>query len=148
MRIAFLCTGNSARSQMAEGFARRFAETLNLRISVYSAGSNPSKEVNPLAIEVMKEKGIDISHQRPKGLEAIPYNELNLIITLCDSARQSCPIVNGAEHIHWSLQDPAGFEGTEAEKLEVFRRVRDDIEERVWDMLQNLQLRKGNTTKP
>ncbi|MEJ7554495.1 MAG: arsenate reductase ArsC, partial [Aquificaceae bacterium] len=72
MKIGFICTGNSARSQMAEGFARRLAEILKINIQVYSAGSNPAKEINPLAIEVMREKGIDITSQRPKGLEAIP----------------------------------------------------------------------------
>ncbi len=130
---------------MAEGFAKRLAEVLGLNIQVYSAGSNPAQEINPLAVEVMKEKGIELSSQRPKGLEAIPYRELDLVITLCDSARQTCPVVPGVQMIHWDLRDPAGFEGTLEERLEFFRRVRDEIEEKVWDLLQSLQLRKINS---
>ncbi len=145
MKIGFICTGNSARSQMAEGFARRLAEILKINIQVYSAGSEPAKEINPLAIEVMKEKGIDITFQRPKGLEAIPYQELDLVITLCDSAKQTCPVLPGSKMVHWDLPDPASFEGTIEEKLEFFRKVRDEIEERVWDLLQSLQLRKTNS---
>jgi len=145
MKIGFICTGNSARSQMAEGFARRLAEILRINIQVYSAGSKPAKEINPLAIEVMREKGIDITSQRPKGLEAIPYGELDLVITLCDSAKQTCPVLPGSQMLHWDLPDPASFEGTIEEKLEFFRKVRDEIEERVWDLLQSLQLRKANS---
>ncbi|MFN0237398.1 arsenate reductase ArsC [Hydrogenobacter sp. Uz 6-8] len=147
MRIAFVCTGNSARSQMAEGFARRLVETLGMNFQVYSAGSDPAEEINPFAVQVMKEKGIDISSQRPKGLEAIPYQELDLVITLCNSARQTCPVVPGAQMIHWDLPDPAAYRGSEEEKLEFFRKVRDEIEERVWDCLQSLQLRQGNSAK-
>ncbi|MCS6958295.1 MAG: arsenate reductase ArsC [Aquificaceae bacterium] len=147
MKIAFICTGNSARSQMAEGFAKRLAQTLGLNLQVYSAGSNPAEEVNPLAIKVMEERGIDISSQRPKGIEAIPYQELDVVVTLCDSARQTCPILPGAEMVHWDLPDPASHRGTEEERLEFFRRIRDEIEERVWDMVQSLQIRKGNSAK-
>ncbi|MFN7064972.1 MAG: arsenate reductase ArsC [Aquificaceae bacterium] len=142
MRIVFICTGNSARSQMAEGFAKRVAEFLNIKMEVYSAGSDPAKEVNPFAIEVMQEKGIDISHQRPKGLEAIPYKEVDLVITLCDSAKQSCPIFPAQRHIHWDLPDPASFDGSPEAKREFFRRVRDEIERRVWDLLQGLRVRE------
>lgn len=145
MKIGFICTGNSARSQMAEGFARRLAEILKINVQVYSAGSKPAKEINPLAIEVMREKGIDITSQRPKGLEAIPYQELDLVITLCDSAKQTCPVLPGSKMVHWDIPDPASFEGTIEEKLEFFRKVRDEIEERVWDLLQSLQLRKANS---
>lgn len=145
MKIGFICTGNSARSQMAEGFARRLAEILKINIQIYSAGSKPAKEINPLAIEVMREKGIDITSQRPKGLEAIPYQELDLVITLCDSAKQTCPVLPESQMVHWDLPDPASFEGTIEEKLEFFRKVRDEIEERVWDLLQSLQLRKANS---
>ncbi len=146
MKIAFICTGNSARSQMAEGFARRLAEVLGLSLQVYSAGSKPAEQINPLAVQVMQEKGIDISSQRPKGLEAIPYQELDLVITLCDSAKQTCPVVPEAQMFHWDLPDPAGFEGTLEERLEFFRKVRDEIEERVWDLLQSIQIRKGSAS--
>lgn len=147
MRIAFICTGNSARSQMAEGFARKIAETLGLDLQVYSAGSNPATEINPLAIKVMKEKNIDISSQRPKGIEAIPYQDMDIVITLCDSAKQTCPVIPNAQMLHWDLPDPADYKGTEEERTEFFRKVRDEIEERVWDFLQSLQLRQRNSAK-
>ncbi|MFN3975983.1 MAG: arsenate reductase ArsC [Aquificaceae bacterium] len=141
MRIAFICTGNSARSQMAEAFARKIAEKLGMQLQIYSAGSNPAREINPFAIEVMKEKNIDLSSQRPKGLEEIPYNELDIVITLCDHARQSCPILPAKRYIHWDLPDPASFEGPPEAKREFFRKVRDSIEEKVWDLLQSLLLK-------
>jgi arsenate reductase len=143
MKVAFICTGNSARSQMAEGFARRLAKEMGLDLEVYSAGSQPASQINPFAIRVMVEKGIDISHQRPKSLEEIPYESIDLVITLCDSARQFCPVLPSAKHIHWDLPDPAGFEGSEEERLEFFRKIRDQIEERLWELLKRLQLRKG-----
>ncbi len=139
MKLAFLCTGNSARSQMAEAFAKEIAKRIGLKLEIYSAGSNPAKEINPFAIEVMKEKNIDLSGQRPKGLEEIPYEDLDIVITLCDSARQSCPILPAQRHIHWDLPDPASFEGPIEAKREFFRKIRDIIEERVWDLLQSLQ---------
>lgn len=139
MKIAFICTGNSARSQMAEAFAREISKRLGIKLQAFSAGSNPAKEINPFAVEVMKEKNIDISSQRPKGLEDIPYRDLDLVITLCDSARQSCPILPAQKHIHWDLPDPASFEGPPEAKREFFRKVRDQIEERIWDLLQGLQ---------
>ncbi|MFN3598695.1 MAG: arsenate reductase ArsC [Aquificaceae bacterium] len=141
MIIAFICTGNSARSQMAEAFAKIVASQLNLQLDIYSAGSQPAKEINPFALEVMAEKGIDISYQKPKGLESIPYEEVDIVITLCDSARQTCPIFPAQRHIHWDLPDPAAFEGSLEAKREFFRKVRDDIEERVWDFLQSLKVR-------
>ncbi|MFN3946720.1 MAG: arsenate reductase ArsC [Aquificaceae bacterium] len=143
MRIAFICTGNSARSQMAEAFAKVVANHLNMKLEVYSAGSQPAKEVNPFAVEVMAEKGIDISNHKPKGLEAIPYEEVDIVITLCDSARQTCPIFPAQRHIHWDLPDPAAFEGPIEAKREFFRKVRDDIEERVWDLLQGIKLKNS-----
>ncbi len=139
MKVAFICTGNSARSQMAEAFAKQIGKILGLNIEIYSAGSNPAREVNPFAIEVMKEKGIDISFQKPKSLEQIPYENIDLVITLCDSAKQSCPVLPAQRQIHWDLPDPASFEGSPEAKREFFRKIRDDIEERIWDLLQGLQ---------
>lgn len=139
MRLAFICTGNSARSQMAEAFAKRMGESLSLKLEVYSAGSNPAREINPFAIEVMREKGIDISSQKPKSLEDIPYENIDLVITLCDSARQSCPLLPAQKYIHWDLPDPAAFEGPPEAKKEFFRKIRDEIEKRVWDLLQRLE---------
>jgi Protein-tyrosine-phosphatase len=88
MKIAFICTGNSARSQMAEGFAKYFAKIYNKNIEIYSAGSNPTGYVHPFAIKVMKEISIDISNQYSKSLNEIPYKELNLVITVCGDAKE------------------------------------------------------------
>ncbi|AAC06873.1 arsenate reductase ArsC [Aquifex aeolicus] len=139
MKIAFICTGNSARSQMAEGFAKYYAKKYGLDLEVYSAGSNPAKRIAPEAIKVMKEKGIDISAQYPKKLEDIPLNEMDLIITLCGGAKESCPTVPGARQEHWDLPDPAAYEGSEEERLEFFRKVRDEIEKRVIKLMEELK---------
>lgn len=136
VKVGFICTGNSARSQMAEGFGRYYAEKLKKDVEVYSAGSNPSGYVHPLAVKVMAERGIDISGQRSKSLNEIPLNELDYVITLCGDAAETCPVVTGANTQHWGLPDPARASGSEEEKLEVFRRVRDEIERRVKELLE------------
>ena len=108
--ILFLCTANSCRSQMAEGFARALAlkET-----KIYSAGTEP-KTVHPMAIKVMKEVGIDIFHQRSKALERIPLEKVDLVVTLCGEAAESCPSLNKkTNHLHWPLPDPALAQGDE-----------------------------------
>jgi len=130
-RIGFICTGNSARSQMAEGFARYFASLYKKEVEIYSAGTNPEKRVHPLAVEVMNETGIKISHQKPKSLEEIPYRELDLIITLCGSPGEICPAIPGRKTEHWDLPDPAKREGTEEERKSFFRTIRDEIRKRV-----------------
>ncbi len=123
--VLFLCTGNSARSQMAEALLR---ERAGDRFETFSAGLEPT-EVNPLAIAAMAEIGIDISGQRAKGLdEYLGRRHFGYLITVCDHAAANCPIFPGvATRLHWSLVDPAAAEGTEAERLEVFRRVRDEL---------------------
>jgi arsenate reductase len=138
IKIGFICTGNSARSQMAEGFGKYYSEKLGKDLEVYSAGSNPSKYVHPLAIKVMAEKGIDISNNKSKSLNEIPLNELDYVITLCGDAAETCPVIPGANTQHWGLPDPAKAEGTEEEKLEAFRKIRDEIEKRVKDLISNL----------
>ncbi|RMA93087.1 arsenate reductase ArsC [Hydrogenothermus marinus] len=138
VKIGFICTGNSARSQMAEGFGKYYAEKLDKNVEVYSAGSNPSGYVHPLAIKVMAEKGIDISQNKSKSLNDIPLNELDYVITLCGDAAETCPVVPGVNTQHWGLPDPARAEGTEEEKLETFRKIRDQIEEKVANLLKNL----------
>lgn len=138
MKIAFICTGNTARSQMAEGFARHYAKLLGKEVEVYSAGARPERQVNPYTLRVMQERGIDMHFARPKSLEEIPLNEMDLIITLCDSAKESCPYVAGARVEHWGLPDPAGFRGSEEEILEAFKKVRDEIEARVIRLLSEL----------
>jgi two-component system phosphate regulon sensor histidine kinase PhoR len=130
--ILFLCTGNSCRSQMAEGFARRLARN---GIEIYSAGTLP-KEIHPLAVRVMKEIGIDISDQRSKGIDAIPIQSIDLLITLCGEADETCPaLATKAEHRHWPLPDPALARGDEAQILRVFREVRETIRARVEHLL-------------
>lgn len=126
--ILFLCTGNSCRSQMAEGFARR--QGVN-GAKIYSAGTHP-KGIHPLAIEVMKEVGIDITKQESKDISAVPMEKVNLLITLCGDAAESCPTVPArVERTHWPLRDPALAEGSAADVLKIFREVRDEIRARV-----------------
>lgn len=126
-RVLILCTGNSARSQMAEGWLRAMAGE---RFEVHSAGTHPS-QVNPLAIAAMRECGIDISHHRSKSLDEFTLERFDYVITVCDKARESCPVWPGAQAIHWSFEDPAAAEGSEPQRLAVFRRVRDEIRERL-----------------
>jgi len=127
-KVLFLCTGNSARSQMAEGYLRHVAPD---QFEALSAGIEP-KGLNPLAVEAMCEIGIDISRQRSKDVgeflgHAIPY-----VVTVCDNAKEHCPVFPGAFRLlHWSLDDPASATGTHDEKLAVFRRVRDEITSRI-----------------
>jgi two-component system phosphate regulon sensor histidine kinase PhoR len=130
--VLFLCTGNSCRSQMAEGFARAMVTNGD---RVYSAGTSP-RGIHPLAIRVMREVGVDISTQHSKGLEEIPLDQINQIITLCGEANEHCPTVGSqVKRVHWPLPDPALARGSEAEILEVFRHVRDEIRARLENFL-------------
>ncbi len=137
-KIAFICTGNSARSQMAEGFGKFYAKNLGKDIEVYSAGSNPSGFVHPLAVKVMAEKGIDISKNKSKSLEEIPLNEVNYVITLCNDAEKNCPVVPDANTIHWGILDPAKTEGSREKKLKIFSNVRDEIENKVKKLIEGI----------
>ncbi|EDP76686.1 arsenate reductase ArsC [Hydrogenivirga sp. 128-5-R1-1] len=132
MKIAFLCTGNSARSQIAEGFARHVSRQLGKDIEVFSAGSRPAGYVHRLAIKVMEEVGIDISSQRSKSLDDIPLDEVDLVVTLCDSAKRECPVPPGVRTEHWAIPDPAG------RGLYGFRWVRDEIGRRVEELIESL----------
>jgi arsenate reductase len=124
VKVLFLCTGNSARSQMAEGYLRHMAGD---RYEAISAGTEP-KELNPLAVEAMEEVGIDISHHKSKDVKALLDQHIPYIVTVCDSAKERCPIFPGSlKFMHWGLQDPAAAQGSHGEKLAVFRRVRDEI---------------------
>ncbi len=128
LKVLVLCTGNSARSQMAEGLLRRQGGT---RYQVFSAGTNPSV-VNPLAIEAMHELGIDISSHRSKSVDEFINDRFDLVITVCDNANQNCPVFPGqATRIHWSFDDPAAATGTVSERLSVFRQIRDEIAGRI-----------------
>lgn len=123
-RVLILCTGNSARSQMAEGLLRQDAGD---RFEVFSAGVSPSK-VRPEAIAVMQELGIDISGHRSKHVDEFAGQKFDYVLTVCDNARESCPVFPGTtKMIHHSFVDPAAFHGTELERLELFRRVRSEI---------------------
>ena len=141
IRVLFLCTGNSARSQMAEGLLRSLGGS---DFEVHSAGTE-AKELNPLAVEVMREIGIDISDHQSKSLECFLGQPFDYIITVCDRARDSCPTFPGDnERIHWGFDDPAAVTGARAEQVAVFRRVRNEISERlrVWVTVQRKLLKE------
>lgn len=127
-RLLFLCSGNSCRSQMAEGLLRQLAGD---RFESLSAGAKPSGYVHPLAVEAMREIGIDISGQQSKSIgEFLPPagEPPDVIVSVCSAAEKECPNFPGAvERLHWPFDDPAHAEGTDEEKLPVFRRVRDEI---------------------
>jgi arsenate reductase len=123
-RVLFLCTGNSARSQMAEGLLRHLAPG---DFDVVSAGTEP-KGLNPLAVAAMAELGIDISGQGAKSVDAFVDERFDDVITLCDEANEACPVFPKAGHrLHWGFEDPAKATGPEADRLATFRRVRDEI---------------------
>jgi arsenate reductase len=124
-RVLFLCTGNSARSQMAEGLLRQMAGD---RFEVFSAGTYP-KGMHRRSVEVMKEIGIDISQQKSKDVSTFRNDKFDYVITVCDRAKQQCPVFPGAEPIHWGFDDPA--EASPDRELDVFRHVRDEIRQRL-----------------
>ena len=128
-RVLILCTGNSCRSQMAEGWINH---ELGIAWEARSAGTKPAAGVHPLAVRAMIEVGIDISSGEPESVVGYLDGPWDLVITVCDSAKETCPVFpRPVEQIHISFPDPAEAEGTEAERMEVFRRVRDDIRERL-----------------
>ena len=134
-KVVFLCTGNSCRSQMAEGFARHLSGD---EFEVYSAGLSPTG-LNPLAVEVMSEAGIDISHHSSDRINQELIKDADIIITLCGDARDSCPMVGkNTKHFHWPLSDPAQTEGSPEEVKQKFREVRDEIQKKVKELL-NIQ---------
>ena len=127
-RVLILCTGNSARSQMAEGLLRHLAGD---RVEVFSAGVEASF-VRPQAIEAMRERGIDITSQRSKSVDEFAGQQFDYVITVCDNARERCPVFPGRyERVHWSFDDPAAAAGDAEAVMAVFRRVRDEIEGRL-----------------
>jgi len=131
-RALFLCTHNSARSQMAEGLLRYLAGD---RFEVASAGTEATF-VRPEAVAAMAELGVDISGQASKTLDRYLGEPFDYIVTVCDDANEACPVFPGAKHrLHWSLKDPSRAEGSEEERLEVYRTVRDEILSRINDEL-------------
>jgi len=124
-RILILCTGNSCRSQMAEGFLKSFDENLE----VYSAGTKPAAKVNPFAIKAMNEVGIDISNGVAEDVDKYLAQSFDFVITVCDNAKETCPVFMGdvKHRLHVGFDDPADAVGTEKEVMPVYRRVRDEI---------------------
>ena len=127
-RVLFLCTGNSARSQMAEGLLRSLAGD---RFEVFSAGTDP-KGLHPLAVEAMKEIGVDISGHHSKNVGGLLGQRFQYVITVCDRAKEQCPIFPGAyKFMSWSFDDPAQAPGSEQERLQAFRQARDGLAQRI-----------------
>ena len=143
-RILFVCTGNIARSQMAEGLARDLAAA---GVEVASAGTRPNpKGIHPFAVEAMRDRGIDISAHRSKHIDDLP-GEFDYVVTLCDDAAQNCPVLPARrERIHWSIPDPALAQPGRAAELAFFRTIRDDIERRLcgWLAQENLLGKKAS----
>jgi len=141
-KVLFLCTGNSCRSQMAEGLVNHL---LGDRWEAFSAGTDPSGYVHPLAIKAMAELGIDISDQRSKSVDGFRDTEFDVVITVCDDAAENCPVWLGpGKRHHIGFPDPADASGAEQEQMEVFRRVRDGLRREV---IQYLQERGGTAAK-
>ena len=135
MRVLFVCTGNSARSQMAEGFARHFGQG---RVEAHSAGMAPSR-LNPYAVQAMQEKGIDISGQHAKAFDWDLARQMDVVVTVCGHANESCPVLPlEVRRLHWPLEDPAAAEGSEETILATFRNVRDQIEAQVRGLVRDL----------
>jgi len=135
-RVLFLCTANSARSQMAEALLRKHAGD---RFEVHSAGLEP-KEINPYTRRVLAEIGLDMAGQWAKGLDTyLGKMHFNYLITVCARAEERCPVFPGmGERLHWPFDDPAAVEGSDEEKLAAFRRVRDQIEARILEWLKQM----------
>jgi arsenate reductase (thioredoxin) len=141
LRVLFLCTGNSARSQMSEGLLRSLGGD---RFQAFSAGTHPAARVNPLAVETMRQRGLDISSQHPKPLSGFAGQKFDLLVTVCDNAARECPNYPGAHmRLHWSEPDPAAATGTDEQKLVVFKQVADDLESRIRTLITAVELGEG-----
>lgn len=133
-RVLILCTGNSCRSQMAEGFVNHL---LAGRWEARSAGTSPAARVHPLAVTAMAEGGVDISSGVPEVVDRYLDEAWDLVVTVCDSAKEACPVFPGrVETVHIPFDDPADAEGSEEEKMAVFRRVRDEIRDRLVEAIR------------
>jgi len=142
LKVLFLCTENACRSQMAEGLVNH---DLAGKVKAFSAGIRPSR-VNPRAIQVMGELGIDISRHRSKPVDDLAREQFDLVITVCDQAQEQCPLFAGeTEIMHVGFQDPAKATGSEAEILTVFRRVRDGLREQLGQLLREKLSRRGES---
>jgi len=136
MKILIICTGNTCRSQMAEGFLR----SLDPKLEVFSAGTRAEQRVNPFAVKAMAETGIDISNQRPKQVDVFLNDTFDYVITVCDNARALCPTFTGKvkHRIHIGFEDPADAKGTDEAIMVVYRKVRDQIYEYFHSFYQSL----------
>lgn len=135
IKILFVCTGNSARSQMAEGFARHFGQG---RVEAYSAGMAPST-LHPHAVRVMQEKGLDISGQQTKAFDWDLARRMDVVVTVCGNANETCPVLPPkVMRLHWPLEDPAAAAGSEETILATFRTVRDQVEMLVRGLVRDL----------
>ena len=136
IKVMFLCTGNTCRSQMAEGFANALGKGL---IEAYGAGLMPGGVVNPRAIAAMKEAGINISNQTSKAIDPALLEQMDMIVTLCGNAEASCPVTPPAiKRMHWPIDDPVSAVGTEEEILQELRKARDEIKKRVSELINSL----------
>ena len=137
MRILILCTGNSCRSQMAHGFLQSFGKDWD----VHSAGTKPAERVNPKAVEVMSEAGVDISQHTPKSVEAYLNDEWDYVITVCGGANETCPMFSGnvSHRLHIGFDDPSDAEGTDEFVMSEFRRVRDEIRQAFLEFYNSLE---------
>lgn len=134
VQVLFICTGNSARSQMSEGLLRKMAGEL---ADIYSAGTEPSDRVNSSAVKVMAENGIDISKHYPKKVGQFLGKDIDIAVTTCDGARKACPAFPGiVMNYHWNLEDPAAADGTEEERMGVFRKTFAEISERAAELME------------
>ena len=142
MKILILCTGNSCRSQMAHGFLRSFDPNLQ----VFSAGTNPAGRINPKAVEVMGEVGIDISNHSPHNVSGYLSEPWDYVITVCGGAKESCPCFTGdvKHRLHLGFTDPSDFKGSEKDTLNEFRRVRDEIKDEFNRLYNDYCKRKGD----
>jgi arsenate reductase len=133
LRVLFVCTGNRARSQMAEGFLRHGA---GHRFEVYSAGTKP-KGLSPITVEVMREVGVDVSEHRSKSVEEFVSEDFDYVITVCDVARAACPRFDRSKRqLHWRITDPAELEASGVVSIEAFRAARDELRSRIEDFIR------------
>lgn len=135
MKILILCTGNTCRSQMAHGFLNSFDSRLN----VFSAGTEPGRKVNPMAVDVMRKAGVDISHHKPKNVDEFLKEDWDYVITVCDHANEVCPVFPGLvrNRLHMGFEDPSEAKGNYTEVLNEFYRIRNDIKEEFYSLYES-----------
>ncbi len=138
MQILILCTGNTCRSQMAQGFLKSFDD----KLEVLSAGTEPGSEINKTAVKVMHEVGIDIKNNKPQNVRRYLNDEWDYVITVCDDANEKCPFFQGKvkHRLHFGFEDPSKFEGTEIQVMSEFRRIRDEIKSVFYKLYNDIKI--------